>query len=86
MTSTPLRDVIESRLEPRWTQWSQAHPHLAAVIDRTRLIESAVDRLRDDPIFVDAMRRAQMDEATLASAARILDQADHLMHKLLPLP
>ncbi|MEX0654515.1 MAG: hypothetical protein WD534_04875 [Phycisphaeraceae bacterium] len=81
---TPLRDVIEKQLNVQWTQWAQAHPNLAAAIDRTRLVESAVQQVRDDPTFQQAMRDAQLDEATLAAAARLIEQVEQAVRGVLP--
>ena len=80
-----LRDVVEQRINQRWSAFVEAHPHLAAVIDRTRLVESAVQRLRDEPEFRAAMQEAGLDEAKLAAAARILERAEALAIRLLPL-
>jgi hypothetical protein len=83
---TSLRDVVASRIDGRWSQWAKAHPHLAAVIDRTTLIDSTVAELRDDPAFQDAMQQAHLDEANLARAESVLQQADRLLDRVMPLP
>ncbi|MFW6059388.1 MAG: hypothetical protein ACODAQ_04360 [Phycisphaeraceae bacterium] len=80
-----LRDVVEQRINRRWSAFAKAHPHLAAVIDRTRLVESAVQRLRDDPAFRAAMAEADLDEAKLVAAARVLERAEALALQVLPL-
>lgn len=80
----PLRDVIEAQLDRQWTAWAHDHPHLAAAIDRARLVDTAVARLRDDPAFVEALRRADLDEARLAEAARVLDLAQRWVRDVLP--
>jgi len=79
-----LRDVVEERLNRRWSAFAEAHPHLAAVIDRTRLVESAVESLRQDPAFIAAMRDADLDEAKLAAAMRALDRAEAVVGGVLP--
>lgn len=81
---TPLRDLVEQRLGERWEDWSRSHPHLARVIDRTRLIETVVDHIRLDAEFVSALREADLDEARLAAAARVLALADRLIRRSLP--
>ena len=80
-----LRDMVEQRLNERWADFAKTHPHLAEVIDRTRLIDSAVQRLRDDPAYVAAMREAGLDESQLAAAARVLERAEAVVGRLLPL-
>jgi hypothetical protein len=80
-----LRDLVAQRVGVRWEQWATAHPHLARVIDRTRLVEAAVDSLRADPHFADALRQADLDETQLAAAARVVDLAEKWLVRLLPL-
>ena len=80
-----LREIVERRLGGRWSEFAQQHPHLAAAIDRTRLIEATVQRLEEDERFVQAMREADLDEAKLTAAAQVLDQADRWLRRLLPL-
>ncbi len=85
MTTHVLRSLINEKINGRWMVWAQKHPHLAEAIDRTRLVESAVELLRNDPDFIQAMRAADLDDAKLAAAARILDQADRVIRRALPL-
>ena len=80
-----LRDVITEKVDTRWHEWAESHPHLARVVDRTRLIESTVERLRQEPTFVDAMQQADLDEDKLVAAAKLLSQADRLIRLVLPL-
>jgi hypothetical protein len=80
-----LRDLVCQRLGVRWDQWAAAHPHLAKVIDRTRLVESAVTSLRNDPQFVAALRQADLDETQLAAAARAVELAEKWLIRFLPL-
>ncbi len=80
-----LRDVVQQRMNQRWVAFAEAHPHLAEVIDRTRLVESSVQRLREDPQFQAAMREAGLDEAKLAAAMRAVDRAEMLIAHVLPL-
>ena len=82
---TPLRELIAGRIDARWDAWAKAHPHLAQTIDRVRLIDATVTRLRHDPAFNDALRQAELDEATLLKAARVLDHAERLIGRLLRL-
>lgn len=82
---TPLRDLVSDDLDQHWVAWSSQHPHLAAAIDRVRLVDAAVDSLRTDPAFAAALRRADLDEHRLGQAARILDLARQHLRQLLPL-
>ena len=84
MQTQSLRQLVAERLEGRWAQWSQAHPHLAEVIDRTRLIDSAVARLREDEQFIAAMQQANLDERTLKSALALLEVIERWIIRLLP--
>jgi hypothetical protein len=85
MTTQNLRDLIDKRIDSQWSTWSKAHPNLAEAIDRTRLIESSVELLRDDPDYLEAMRLAGLDEVKLAAAAGILDRADRVIRRALSL-
>ena len=78
-----LRDLVEARLEQSWSQWAQAHPNLAAAIDRMRLTELAVNRLRDDPVYREALEQAAVDEAQLVAAAKVLQRAQAIVDALL---
>lgn len=80
-----LRDVIAGRINQRWEHWAKTHPHLATAIDQTRLIDATVTRLRHDPQFNDAMRRADLDEAKLLEAVGVLEHAERLIGRLLTL-
>ena len=79
-----LRDVVEERLNRRWSEFAASHPHLAEVIDRTRLVESAVQSLRDDPTFIAAMREANLDVSQLAAVKRAMERADEVVGRVLP--
>ena len=81
---TPLRDLIQSKVDEHWLTWAHQHPHLAEAIDRTRLIDTTVDRLRDDPEFINAIQRCGLDEHQLAQAANVLNLADRLLRQVLP--
>ncbi len=83
MKTEQLRDLVADRLDKHWSDWAAAHPNLAEAIDRTRLIESAVGNLRDDPRFAEAMRQAAVDEAALQAAVRIVDAAERWVRRLL---
>ena len=80
-----LRDLIASRVNVRWTDWAASHPHLAQVIDRTALVESAAASLRDDPVFQAALSAADLNETQLTAAARVIDLVESLVGRILPL-
>jgi len=84
MSSQALSTLIGEKIDVRWSDWAPKHPHLAEAIDRVRLIESTVKLLRNDPEFVAAMREADLDEAGLIKASRLLEQAEVFIHRLLP--
>jgi hypothetical protein len=86
METTHLRDLVEQRINQRWVDWSRAHPNLAAAIDRTRLIEASIERLRDDPTFVQAMNAAAVDEHRVAAMERLVSLVEALVVKLMPMP
>lgn len=82
---SPLRDTIEKQLNLQWHQWAQAHPNLAAAIDRARLVESTMQQVRNDPAFQQAMRQADLDEAKLAAAMRVLERLEQAVRRVLPI-
>ncbi|MCC7204876.1 MAG: hypothetical protein IT441_07330 [Phycisphaeraceae bacterium] len=84
MQTTALRDVVSQRLTSRWEAWAVDHPHLAAAIDRMKLIDSAVQSLREDAEFREAMRQADLDEAKLAAAARVLERIEGWVTRWIP--
>lgn len=83
-STTPLRDLIEAELDKHWLAWAKDHPHLADAIDRTRLIESTVARLRDEPAYLDAIRRADRDEQRLNEIAELTELVDRWVRRVLP--
>ena len=84
-TEQDLRDLVTHRLDVRWQTFAEAHPHLAAAIDRVRLVDSAVERLANDPAYRAAMDAAARDEATLALAAQLITTVDEWIGRLLRL-
>ena len=84
MKTQDLRTVISEKIDLRWSDWSQRHPHLAEAIDRVKLVESAVTLLSEDPEFIRAMREADLSEAQLGVASELLDRAEQAIRRLLP--
>ncbi len=85
MTPHNLQELIRDKIDGQWSDWSARHPHLAAAIDRIRLVESTTALLRDDPEYIQAMRAADLDEVKLAAAADILDRINKAIKYALPL-
>ncbi len=83
--SRTLRELVERRMERPWSDWAAAHPHLAAAIDRSRLIEQTVARLREDPQVERAMREADLSASQLEAAARVLERLERLVGLALPM-
>ena len=84
MNTQELRTLVSDKIDARWPDWATRHPHLAGAIDRVRLVESTVDLLRDDPRFLAAMRSADLDEARLTDASKLLRLVDQHVRRLLP--
>jgi hypothetical protein len=80
-----LKDIVAAQLEIHWTQFQQEHPHLAAAIERTRLIESTVARITDDPQYKHAMRLAAQDEGMQETVEKLKDLADRWLRAALGL-
>ncbi len=83
VTTTCLRDLVAQRLDKHWSDFAQAHPHLAEAIDRTQLIDLTIDKLEEDADFVAAMRQANIDHAALTTAVRLVDKAESWIRRLL---
>jgi len=83
MTNKELRDLVRERVGVRWEEWSKAHPHLAAAVDRTRLIESAVRRLEEDERFQQAVASAEADRLRLDAASRVVQCVEGLISRVL---
>ncbi len=79
-----LRSIVEQRLGDRWETFAQAHPNLAAAIDRVQLAQSVVSDLRGDAQFIEAMHQADLDEAKLRAAAKLLSLVDRWINRHLP--
>lgn len=84
MNTHELRTLVNEKIDARWPDWATRHPHLAAAVDRVRLVDSTVERLRDDPRFIQAMHAADLDEARLADASRLLSLVDEWIRRLFP--
>ena len=84
MTTQRLRDLVEQQIGERWSVWAEKHPNLAGAIDRTRLVQSTVEDLRRDPDFQRLMREADLDEAKLEAAWRLLQLARRCVTSALP--
>jgi len=72
MPSTPLRELITDMVDQQWDAFAERHPHLAASIDRMHLVESTVQRIEADAAYQQAVADADVDEAALAAALRIV--------------
>lgn len=79
-----LRQLVAGRIERRWEDWAKEHPHLAAVVDRVQLVESAVQRASEDPQFIEAIKAADVDEAHLTTALRLVELVEGWVRRLLP--
>jgi len=79
-----LRDLVEQRVAEPWSQWAAKHPHLAAAIDRERLIEGAVQQIESDPEYRRALAAAEIDEQRLRDAARLFSLVERIAQPTLP--
>ncbi|MHB1156103.1 MAG: hypothetical protein ACYC26_04610 [Phycisphaerales bacterium] len=84
-TVTTLRQLVQQQVDIRWDDFARKHPHLAAAIDRSVLIDSAVKRLADDPAYRAAMDQAAKDEAAMAVGAKIVELVETWVTRLLGL-
>ncbi|MFA7235878.1 MAG: hypothetical protein WC058_03350 [Phycisphaeraceae bacterium] len=84
-TVTTLRQLVQRQVDIRWDDFAREHPHLAAAVDRSVLIDSAVRRLADDPAYRAAMDQAAKDEATMAVGAKVVERVETWVTRLLGL-
>lgn len=74
MTQIDLKTQVASAVAVRWTDFAAKHPHLAAVIDTSVLIEEAAESLANDPSYQDALAEARTAETGLAVVVSVVDQ------------
>jgi hypothetical protein len=84
MKGTTLRELVAERVSARWESFAAEHPHLAASIDRVRLIDDGVLLVRGDAAFRQAVRDADLDDAQLVQAARALRRVEDLVQLVMP--
>ena len=58
MQTIQLKQEVQRAIRSEWPAFAQSHPHLAAVLDETLLVESAVASLVDDAEYQEAMATA----------------------------
>ncbi len=80
-----LRQIVADRLDIHWTQFAREHQHLAAAIERTRLVDSAVRSITNDPSYVHAQKAATQDETFLDGMDGVTALADRWVRRLLGL-
>lgn len=84
-SQTSLRELVQQQVDIKWEDFSRKHPHLAAAVDRSVLIDSAVRRLADDPAYRAAMDQAAKDEAAMAVGAKVVELVETWVMRLLGL-
>ena len=84
MNTQSLRDLVETAVNVQWDAAAVHDPTLAGAIPRTKLVDATVQRLREEPAFVAAMARADVDEATLSAVLRLLVQVQRIVGRALP--
>lgn len=77
MTRIELRRQVELAIQQDWQTFAESHPHLAAVLDQTLLVEEAVRALEDDPQYTTAMNQAI---AQGAAAQTLIDLLSHFVN------
>ncbi len=85
ITQRSLHELVTQRVDVKWSDFAAAHPHLARAIERTTIIDAAVERLADDPAVRAALDQAARDEATLVASEQLLASIDAWVGRLLAL-
>lgn len=83
MNLNELHELVEQRLDMRWNEFAEEHPHLAAAIDRVQLVETSVERLLDDPDYQRALSAAGRDQTVIGVAGPVIDLVDRWVGRLL---
>lgn len=78
-----LRDRVMAQVPQRWESWALDHPHLARAIDRLKLMESAVQRWREEPEFQTALRQAVWNESKRRTAGKVYQLIERLVSRVL---
>lgn len=68
MNRIDLKAEVAAAVRDEWPGFAHRHPRLAQVLDETLLIEQAVEALRDDPEYLEAMQTA----ATIGAGAEVV--------------
>ena len=74
MIRIDLREEVNKALAMEWDAFAARHPRLAKVIDRTLLLEEAVQRIDESPEYRLAMERAAMVGQAAESIGPIIRQ------------
>jgi hypothetical protein len=80
-----LQELVQQRMELQWPGFAQTHPHLAAAIERTVLVNNTVSRLADDPEFRQAMAAGAGDQVILSATADLVKLIDQSIRHVLGL-
>ncbi len=68
MNTIDVKEQVRQALAQEWPAFVSAHPHMAAAMDETLLIEPAMQSLADDPDYQSAMQTA----AEVGSGAEVV--------------
>ncbi len=64
MQSLDLQQLITTCINQSWPEFEREHPRLAAILDRSLLLEEAQRQLEHDPAYQQAIAQAQHCAAT----------------------
>lgn len=73
MTTLDLKTQVAAAVAVRWDDFAARHPHVAAVIDQTLVIENVSDLIAADPKYQAAMESARTAETGLTAVISIID-------------
>lgn len=82
MKSDDLHAVVAQAVGQQWENFASSHPCLAAAMDRELLIQQAVQSVRDDPKFMEAIAGVQ---AQGAAEQKLQNLAGSAIRKILGL-
>ena len=83
MSEEKINQLVASAVGGEFQQWAIKHPSLAAVIDRIRLTEQAVESLRKSDEYRQAIAAYHRDQNELSLLGQLAELAGGILHDIL---
>lgn len=83
MNETDMKAIVEQAVGEAFDKWSAAHPSLAAVIDKSLLMERTADSLRQSDEYRQAIKDYQAGHEEMNILGSLIDLAEKFLPILL---